>query len=77
MSLRPSATFFYGHRVLKSVGWYFTAVGLLRVTSTDVAERVSEPGCGDGKSDGQMYCQTTQRTYLSTLHLRSHTVLCF
>jgi len=40
----------------------------------DVTKRVSEPGRSDGKSDGQVRCQTAQRTYLSTLHIRSHTV---
>ena len=58
--------------VLKSVSWNSSAA-VFHVT--DVAEWVSEPGRGDGESDDQVHRQTTQRTYLSTLHLRSHTVL--
>ena len=49
--------------VLKIIlSWCFITVAVLHVI--DVAQRVSEPGRGHGKSDGQMYRQATQRTYL-------------
>ena len=41
---------------------------------TDVAERVPEPGRGHGTSDGQVYCETTQGTPLSAIHLPSNAV---